>query len=146
MGFEYRRLIVYQKVLQYRELAAPLLVRIKRVDADLHNQIKRNGNSIGSNLAEGASEDRPKVKADRYRVAKREAEEAAMNWESAVASGYLTVRDIAPLLELLDEISRMLAALIRRFDPHGSPKRNDLNETTFPTPKPGRDPPLDSWE
>lgn len=65
MGFEYRRLIVYQKVLQYRALAAPLLVRIKLVDVDLHNQLKRNGNSIGSNIAEGASEDRPRVKADR---------------------------------------------------------------------------------
>jgi hypothetical protein len=35
MGFEYRRLLVYQKVLQYRALAAPLLVRIKLVDVDL---------------------------------------------------------------------------------------------------------------
>ena len=70
MSFEYRRLIVYQKVIEYRALAAPLLVRIKLVDVDLHNQIKRNRNSIGSNIAEGASEDRPKIKADRYRVAK----------------------------------------------------------------------------
>ena len=136
MAFEYRRLIVYQKVLQYRALAAPLLVRIKRVDVDLHKQLKRNGNSIGSNLAEGASEDRPKVKADRYRVAKREAEEAAMNWESALASRYLTVREIEPLLQLLDEISRMLAALIRRFDPHGSPKRKDMEEPPSPNPSP----------
>src|SRR5688500_8991496 len=110
MGFEYRRLLVYQKMLQYRGLAAPLLVRIKRVDVDLHNQLKRNGNSMGSNLAEGASEDRPKVKADRYRVAKRENEEAAMNWESAVSSGYLSVSHVNGLLELLDEIARMLAA------------------------------------
>jgi four helix bundle protein len=143
MGFEYRRLFVYQKVLQYRALAAPLLVRIKLVDVDLHNQIKRNGNSIGSNLAEGASEDRPKVKADRYRVAKREAEEAAMNWESAVASRYLTMREVGPLLQLLDEISRMFAALIRRFDPHGSPKRKDSDDehpSPHPTPHP-RPPP-----
>jgi four helix bundle protein len=81
-------------------LAAPLLVRIKLVDVDLHNQLKRNGNSIGSNIAEGASEDRPKVKADRYRIAKREAEEAGTNWESAVASGYLTMKEIDPLLKL----------------------------------------------
>lgn len=135
MGFEYRRLFVYQKVLEYRALAAPLLVRIKRVDVDLHNQLKRNGNSMGSNLAEGASEDRPKVKADRYRVAKRETEEAAMNWESAVASGYLTMTGIQPLLNLLDEIARMLAALIRRFDPHGSPQRND-GGGEFPSPLP----------
>ena len=143
MGFEYRRLLVYQKVIRYRALAAPLLVRIKLVDVDLHNQLKRNGNSIGSNLAEGASEDRPKVKADRYRVAKREAEEAAMNWESAVASGYLTMTEVDPLLQLLDEISRMLAALIRRFDSQGSPKRKDIDEE-HPSPSPPPRPPPSS--
>jgi four helix bundle protein len=136
MGFEYRRLLVYEKVLAYRALAAPLLVRIKLVDVDLHNQLKRNGNSIGSNVAEGASEDRPKVKADRYRVSKREAEEAAMNWESAAASGYLNARHIEPLLVLLDEIVRMLGGLIRRFDPHGTPKRLDVEQQPSPNPIP----------
>jgi four helix bundle protein len=136
MGFEYRRLIVYQKIIQYRALSAPLLVRIKRVDVDLHYQIKRNDNSIGSNLAEGASEDRPRVKADRYRVAKREAEEAGMNWESAAASGYLTAREIAPLLQLLDEIARMLAALIRRFDPRGTKKEIGDQDPPPPIPNP----------
>lgn len=137
MGFEYRRLIVHQKLLQYRALAAPLLVRIKLVDVDLHNQLKRNGNSVGSNIAEGASEDRPKVKADRYRIAKREAEEAGMSWESAVASGYLSLEAIDPLLQLLDEIARMLAALIRRFDPQGRHRRNDTDgENPSPPPIP----------
>ena len=96
---------------------------------------------MGSNLAEGASEDRPKVKADRYRVAKRETEEAAMNWESAVASGYLTVSDVDGLLELLDEIARMLAALIRRFDPHGTHKKRDADEKDDPPPSPKPIPP-----
>jgi four helix bundle protein len=128
-------------VLQYRALAAPLLVRIKLVDVDLHNQLKRNGNSIGSNIAEGASEDRPRVKADRYRVAKREAEEAGMNWESAVASEYLTVGEIEPPLELLDETARMLAGLIRRFDPEGAPRKKDVappppSPTPIPIPPP----------
>ena len=40
MGFEYRRLLVYQKVLEYRVLTALLLVRIKLVNVDLHNQPK----------------------------------------------------------------------------------------------------------
>jgi four helix bundle protein len=136
MGFEYRRLLVYQKVLEYRALAAPLLVRIKLVDVDLHNHLKRNGNSFGSNIAEGASEDRPMVKSDRYRIAKREAEEAGMNWESAVASGYLTHEKVEPLLQLLDEIVLMLGALIRRFDPHGSPKRKVVEEPPSPNPIP----------
>lgn len=136
MGFEYRRLFIYKKVLQYRALSAPLLVRIKLVDVDLHNQIKRNDNSIGSNVAEGASEDRPKVKADRYRVSKREAEEAAMNWESAVASGYLTMEDVEPLLQVLLEISLMLGALIRRFDSAGTPKKKDDHGESGPSPIP----------
>ena len=134
MGFEYRRLVVHQKLLEYRRLAAPLLIRIKLVDVDLHNQLKRSGNSIGSNIAEGASEDRPKVKADRYRVAKREAEEAAMNWESAVASRYLKTPEVEPLHQLLDEIARMLAALVRRFDPMGR-MRKDV-ESGSPPPNP----------
>lgn len=144
MGFEYRRLLVYQKVLQYRALAASLLVRIKLVDVDLHNQLKRNGNSIGSNIAEGASEDRPKVKADRYRVAKREAEEAGMNWESAVASEYLAGNEIEPVLELLDETARMLAGLIRRFDPDGSPRRKEGEQQPPPPPPPIPIPPPSS--
>ena len=134
MGFEYRRLLVYHKVLAYRALSAPLLIRIKLVDVDLYNQLKRNGNSIGSNHAEGASEDRPKVKADRYRIAKRVAEEAGMNWESAAASGYLSLKETEPLLQLLDEVARLLAGLIRRFDPDGK-KRND-GEGHPPSPPP----------
>lgn len=129
-------MIVYQKALAYRALATPLLARLKLSDVDLHNQLKRNGNSIASNIAEGASEDRPKVKADRYRMAKREAEEAGMNWESAVASTYLTAREIEPPLQVLDEISRMLAALIRRFDPDGSPKRYKGEPPPAPPPIP----------
>ena len=116
MGFEYRRLIVYKKMMDYVRLATPLIIRVKLRDRDLASQIDRNGNSMTSNLAEGASEDRPKVKANSYRIAKREVEEAAMNWEKAVSSGYLADHEIKPLLAPLDEIARMMAALIRRFD------------------------------
>jgi four helix bundle protein len=117
MGFEYRRLLVYLKYMEYRRLAAGPLVRIKLRDRNLWSQITRNGNSMGSNIGEGASEDRPKVKANSYRIAKREAEEAALNWESAHASGFISRAEMEELLSLLDEIARMLAGLIRRFDP-----------------------------
>ena len=64
-----------------------------------------------------------------------------MNWESAVASGYLTMKEIIPLLKLLDEMSRMLAALIRRFDPHGSPRRSNVDgQSPSPPPIPGPSP------
>ena len=116
MGFEFRRLLVYSKIIDYRRLSVPLLLKLKRRDLNLAGQVERNGNSMGSNTAEGASEDRPKLKAHYYRIAKRETEEAAANWEQAEASGFVTADEIAPLLKLLDEVARMLAALVRRFD------------------------------
>ena len=103
--------------MEYVRLAAPLLVKLKFRDRNLADQIERNENSMTSNLAEGASEDRPKVKADRYRVSKRETEECAMNWEKSVNAGHIEEQEINPLLSLLDEIARMLAGLIRRFTP-----------------------------
>jgi len=117
MKFQYRRLIIYQRVVQYTTLAQPLIRALMRRDGNLASHIERNGNSIGSNLAEGASEDRPKVKANFYRIAKRETEEAAANWEKAVISGHLSQDQIEPLLNLLDEIARMFAGLIKRFNP-----------------------------
>ena len=69
-------------------------------------------------------------------MAKREAEEAGMNWESAIASDYLAAIEIEPLLELLDESARMLAALIRRFDPEGSPRSKGGVQPPSPPPIP----------
>jgi hypothetical protein len=51
MGFEYRQFLVNQKVLEYRGLAAPLLVRIELVDVDLHKEIDRLGSLLPLSLS-----------------------------------------------------------------------------------------------
>ena len=62
MGFEYRRLLVYRKVLAYRVLAAPPLVRIKLVDVDLYNQLKRNATRSAVTLPKAPAKIDPKSK------------------------------------------------------------------------------------
>lgn len=119
MPFQFERLLVHEKALQYCILAAPVIDKIRLRDRDLANQLQRSSNSIPSNIGEGASEDRPKLKADRYRTAKRETEESASSLEKACRLGYVTREEVAPLLKLLDEIARMLFSLIKRFDGWG---------------------------
>ena len=116
MAFQFERLLVHEKALQYCVLAAPLIDKIRLCDRNLANQLQRSSNSVPSNIGEGASEDRPKIKADRYRTAKREAEESASSREKACRLGYVTREEITALLKLLDEIARMLYSLIKRFD------------------------------
>jgi four helix bundle protein len=100
-------------------LVAPIIEKIRLRDRDLATQLQRSSNSVPSNIGDGASEDRPKVKADRYRTAKRETEESAINLEKACRLGYVTRAEVEPLLALLDEIARMLYSLIKRFDGRG---------------------------
>lgn len=119
MPFQFERLLVHEKALQYCVLVAPVIDKIRLRDRDLANQLKRHSNALPSNIGEGASEDRPKLKADRYRMAKREAEESASSLEKACRLGYVTREEVAPLLKLLDEVARMLFSLIKRFDGWG---------------------------
>ncbi|MEX2282620.1 MAG: four helix bundle protein [Gemmatimonadota bacterium] len=118
MPFQFERLLVHEKALQYSVLVAPIIDKIRFRDRDLASQLQRSSNSVPSNIGEGASEDRPKMMVDRYRTAKREAEESAINLEKAWRLGYVTRAEVEPLLALLDEIARMLFGLIKRFDGH----------------------------
>src|SRR5688572_1323010 len=116
MAFQYERLVVHSKALEYSVLVQPIIEKIRLHDRDMASQLQRSSNSVPTNIAEGASEDRPKIKADRYRTAKREAEESASDLEKACRLGWVTREEIAQCMFLLDEIARMLYSLIKRFD------------------------------
>jgi four helix bundle protein len=124
MTFQYRRLIVYQKAMMYDEHAARLIPLVRKVDRSLADHLQRSGNSLLTNLAEAASEDRPLMKAAGYRTAKREAEECALAWEKSLRRGITPHDETEQAIELLDECARMLAALIRRFDPNDHTARS----------------------
>ena len=110
MAFQYERLVVHSKALEYSVLVQPIIEKIRLHDRDMASQLQRSSNSVPTNIAEGASEDRPKVKADRYRTAKREAEESASDLEKACRLGWVTREEIARCMFLLDEIARMFGA------------------------------------
>ena len=82
--FNYRLLIVYQRAVEYDQLACKLLPQLRRFDRSLAGHITRSGNSMLTAIAEGASADQPKMKAASYRTAKREAEECGISWEKSV--------------------------------------------------------------
>jgi four helix bundle protein len=117
MSFDYHRLTLYERAKEYDEIATRMLPLIRQHDRDLADHLQRSGNSFLTNLAEGAAEDRPKVKAGSYRVAKREGEECAIACETARRRKYLPAELADQGLGKMDECVRMLATLIRRFDP-----------------------------
>jgi four helix bundle protein len=112
----YRRLIVYQRAVQYDELAERLIRQVQRFDRSLADHLRRSGNSLITAIAEGGSADQPRMKAMSYRVAKGEAEECGVCWEKSVRRGWTPHQETMHALELLDQIASMLAQLIMRFD------------------------------
>ena len=121
MAFSYRKLIVYQRATQYDELASQLIPLVRRHDRSLADHLTRSTNSFLTNVSEGGSEDRPLMKANFYRIAKREAEECALGWDKCLRRGYTPRRQTEQALAYLDECVLMLAELIRRVDPPQMP-------------------------
>ena len=117
MAFSYRKLIVYERALQYDTLVAELIPMIRQQDRSLADHLERSTNSFLTNTSEGGSEDRPLMKANFYRVAKREAEECALCLDKALRRGYTPRGKTEQALSYLEECVLMLASLIRRFDP-----------------------------
>jgi four helix bundle protein len=117
MAFDYRRMIVYQRAVEYDDIACDWLDKLRKHDSNLADHAQRSGNSLLSNIVEGCSSDQPKVKAFHYRVAKREAEECAAAFEKALRRKWIPKDQVEKMLGFLDEVVRMLANLIRRFDP-----------------------------
>jgi four helix bundle protein len=113
----YRRLVVYQRAVEYDELCVNLIPRVRQFDRSLASHLLRSGNSLLTAIAEGASADQPKMKATSYRNAKREAEECACCWEKTLRRAWTPVRPTSQAIKLADEVASMLAHLITRFDP-----------------------------
>ena len=113
---QYHKLVVYQRAVQYDEAALPLIARVRRKDPSLADHLTRSGNSLLTSIAEGASADQSKMKATSYRNGKREAEEGAMCWEKAARYGWAERTAVLRAIALLEEVARMLGAMIIRFD------------------------------
>jgi len=94
-----------------RSLRVPVL-RLRRRDRALSDQVRRAASSVALNLAEG----RRRSGADRthcWRIAAGSAEELRAALRVALAWGALENRDVSQALELLDRVLAMLWRLVR---------------------------------
>lgn len=110
----YRKMIVWQKAMNLTE-AVYVAIR-KLPPAELYAlsvQIRRSVVSIPSNIAEGAGRNTDNDLRHFMTVARGSATELETQLMICEMLNYLDSNDVAPLLKMLDEIRRMLSALIK---------------------------------
>ena len=116
MAFSFEKLIVYQKAVDFAEQVCDKTESFPRGYGFLVDQLNRASLSIAANIAEGNGRF---TKADRKKffvIARGSIQECVPLLELAVRRKFLEPSDHVALKEKLEEIARMLAGLIARFD------------------------------
>jgi len=85
-----------------------------RIDYDLQRQVRRSATSIAANIAEGYGRKSKKEFAHFLDIAYGSAVETKSHLYIAHDLGFIEKAEFDPLLELCDEISRMLFVLARK--------------------------------
>ncbi len=93
------------------DLRVPL-ARLRRLDPDLHRQIRRAASSVALNLSEGA-ERAGKNRQHLFRVARGSAREVETALRVAQSWGDLKHDDVARALKTLDRLLALLGGLTR---------------------------------
>ena len=101
------------QVLHIIEPARPLVEAVARRDRDLGSQIGRALSSVGLNLSEGFGSAAGNARL-RFESARGSLYEAQAGLRVAVAWGYLSARDCAPVLEAIDRLRARVFRLSRR--------------------------------
>ncbi|MBO7532371.1 MAG: four helix bundle protein [Victivallales bacterium] len=112
----YRDLLVWQKAMQMAEMVYLLVKLLPREELfALSNQMRRAAISIPSNIAEGQARNSTKEFLQFLSVAKGSKAELETQLLLCVAINYLSQNDISPIMMLLDEIGKMINALINKL-------------------------------
>ncbi len=96
------------------ERLAPLVGRVRRVDKDLADQIRRAASSIALNIAEG-NRSNGGNRIARFSTAAGSNAEVRAALRVAAAWGYLETQEIAAIDDLLDRVAALLFRLGARF-------------------------------
>ena len=112
--FDFERLIVYRKTLQLVKQVLSFLALQKDVDDVLADQLKRAVTSILFNLAEGTGRESSADKRRFYTMARSSAYESAAILQVILQAQKIESEDYSAFYGLLEEISKMLLALIRQ--------------------------------
>jgi four helix bundle protein len=101
------------QVLHIIEHARPLVEAVARRDRDLGSQIRRALSSVGLNLSEGfgAAGGNGRM---RFESARGSLYETQAGLRMAVAWGYLSAQDCAPVLAAIDRLGARVFGLSRR--------------------------------
>ena len=110
----YRKMIVWQKAMNLTEAVYVAIRKLPPAEwYALSAQIRRSIVSIPSNIAEGAGRNTDNYLQHFMTVARGSAMELETQLMICEMLNYLDSDDVAPLLKMLDEIRRMLSALIK---------------------------------
>jgi four helix bundle protein len=101
------------QVIHIVEQARPLVEAIARRDRDLGSQVRRALSSVGLNLAEGFGAAAGNARM-RFESARGSLYEAQAGLRLAVAWGYVSAQDCAPVLAAVDQLSARVFGLSRR--------------------------------
>ena len=112
----FKDLIVWQKAMK---LTTQIYMLTKKLPKDesygLISQMRRSAVSIASNIAEGRDRDSEKEFAQFLSIARGSKSELETQLHVCVNVGYLTECDLQEPLSLINEVSSMLTALIKKF-------------------------------
>ncbi|MCR4857996.1 MAG: four helix bundle protein [Bacteroidales bacterium] len=112
----YRDLQVWQKAMQVAKMIYLLIKQLPREELfALSSQMRRAAISIPSNIAEGQARNSTKEFLQFLSIAQGSKAELETQLILCVEINYLSLNDISPIMTLLDEIGKMLSALIAKL-------------------------------
>jgi four helix bundle protein len=107
-------LLVYQKVLQFAAAINAILERpAVRKDWKTRGQMVDAADSMAANIEEGFQQGTDKAFAHYLTIAKGSAAELIGHFRRAATKKHVTEAELAPIVEQLEEIGRMLGGLIK---------------------------------
>ena len=116
IDFQYRKLIVWQKAMQFTKVVYSLVKQIPEIEKyALTDQIRRAVVSIPSNIAEGCGRATNRDYAHFLSISRGSLYETMTQLEVAQSLGY--VGPISDAESLAAEISRMLTSLMKKYMP-----------------------------
>ena len=116
IDFQYRKLIVWQKAMQFTKVVYSLVKQIPKIEKyALTDQIRRAVVSIPSNIAEGCGRATNRDYAHFLSISRGSLYETMTQLEVAQSLGY--VGPISDAESLAAEISRMLTSLMKKYIP-----------------------------
>ena len=121
MEFDFERLVVYQKALDFIELVFSFCDKLPmNMQSSLGDQLRRASLSIANNIAEGSGQQSAKKKKLFYDISLNSCRECVPVMAIAHRRKLLGLGEINDLRERCFEISKMLRGLIRAVKEQGT--------------------------